>query len=138
MGLSLFVCSRVRNIYSVRDLITKLKECDHSVRQKGCDFLLDGEVGGFDVFYSVLGHFHRDLSSEAKDKAWEIVSRAARDLTERMGKVLEQGSSGLNKDKDSKEGWLTKTKMLLYVFCQMMEMFETQESSSTDVMMAAV
>lgn len=49
--------------------------------------LLPAKDGGrdvFDVFFSVLVHFHKDLSKEAKRKAWEWILNAFGSLVQRL------------------------------------------------------
>ena len=46
----------VRQVLSIREIVTRLKECELAARQSGAAFVLDG---GFDVVYSVLAHVHK-------------------------------------------------------------------------------
>lgn len=47
------------------------------VKQRGCQFVLDG---GFDVIFSVLELFNKDLPQELKASAFDILTDAMNDL----------------------------------------------------------
>jgi hypothetical protein len=55
----------------------RLQDAKASFRQNGCGFVLDG---GFDVVYSALVLFHRDLPTEMKQSTFEIMTQTMTDL----------------------------------------------------------
>ena len=123
---------RVRCVYTIRELKTKLNECEAAVKQFGSGFLLDdGDCDGFDVCFSVLTHFHKqDLSPSAKKTSLHLLEKAISDLVQRLDAFLEQDSTHATSADKTK--WLTKTKMLVYLFCQTLEMAEAAETAGTN------
>ena len=123
---------RVRCVYTIRDLKTKLNECEAAVKQFGAGFLLgDGDCDGFDVCFSVMTHFHKqDLSAAAKMASLQLLEKALCDLVQGLDAFLEQQDSSPAPTAD-KTNWLTKTKMLAYLFCQTLEMAEAAETAGT-------
>lgn len=86
----------VENEYSIRELKTKLvvsfqiirvmhpyliqyfnQDIQVMVKQRGCQFVLEG---GFDVIFSVLELFNKELPQELKVSAFEILADATNDL----------------------------------------------------------
>ncbi len=79
----------VRSVLSLRDLLTRLKQCELSVRQGGSAFVLDG---GFDVLYSVLRHLHgREVGSDCKASAFFALERGLASLEKELDRVLAGG-----------------------------------------------
>ena len=122
---------RVRCVYTIRDLKTKLNECEAAVKQFGSGFLVgDGDCDGFDVCFSILTHFHKqDLSLAAKRASLHMLEKALVDLVQGLDIFLEQNSTTTTTG--DKIMWLTKTKMLVYLFCQTLEMAEAASSASS-------
>ena len=116
----------VRNEYSVRDLKTKLNECELAVKQSGAGFLT-ADCNGFDVLYSVLGRFNGELPAAFKRSAFGLLERATGDVVQKLDAFLEQDPGSMATAE--KTGLLTCTKMLVYLVCQMLELFEAAETS---------
>ena len=65
-----------------------LQECQQSVKSSGCNFILGD---GFDVIFSVLQQFTKDLSLDYKGNAFEIVLRAMEHLIQTLDHTLGGG-----------------------------------------------
>ena len=59
----------VENVYNIRDLKIKIQDCIQSVEQEGAVFVLHD---GFDVIFSVLQMFHKDISVHMKEQTMGI------------------------------------------------------------------
>ena len=97
----------VENEYSIRELKTKLlvriqrqkfvnridlcllQDTQVSVRQKGSQFVLDG---GFDVIFSVLELFNKEIPQEYKSSAFEILLDAMDDLIRQVDGFINGGN----------------------------------------------
>ncbi|XP_059092288.1 condensin complex subunit 1-like isoform X2 [Tigriopus californicus] len=131
---------RVRQIYPIRDLPTKLKDAEMALggsASGGFTCLLPESEGGgdfFDVFFSVLVHFHKDLSKEAKRKAWEWIQEAFGGLVQTLDRELNAARD--ESTHEERGQWTVAMKMLVYLFTQMIEMMEANETSSSDLLMS--
>lgn len=94
------------------------------MRQSGSAFVLDG---GFDVIYSALAHLHKEIGAECKGAAFSVLQRGLNSLEKELDRVLQGEVHGMGAA--DKESWLNKTKMLVYLMCQMMELLEAQDTS---------
>lgn len=128
---------RVRQIYPIRDLPTKLKDAEMALSgSAGFACLLPAKDGGrdvFDVFFSVLVHFHKDLSKEAKRKAWEWILNAFGSLVQRLDGELTTPNAITHEERAQRA---VAMKMLVYLFTQMIEMMEANETSSSELLMS--
>ena len=78
----------VENVYNVRDLKVKIQDANHDVQQCGADFVLRE---GFDIIFSVLQEFHKDVNVHMKQQAMEIVMQAMLNNIEQLAQVLNSG-----------------------------------------------
>merc|ERR1712223_25031 len=118
----------VENEYSIRELKTKLVDTQVMVNQRGSQFILDG---GFDVIFSVLELFHKDLPHEFKAQAFECLEEGLDHLIRNIDVFA--GSSDLGNDRE-KLDLANKMKMIVYLLCQLVELIEAdvlQKESAT-------
>lgn len=120
---------RVRCVYNTRDLKTKLNECLSAVKRVGSDFLLS-DCDGFDVCFSVLTNFH-NLSVDSKRSTVGMMEKALAHLVQGLDAFLEQEPASLASDE--KTEWQSKMKMLLYLYCQLLELAEAAESTGGEL-----
>ena len=78
----------VENVYNVRDLKVKIQDANHDVQQCGADFVLRE---GFDIIFSVLHEFHKDVNVHMKQQVMEIVMQAMLNNIEQLAQVLNSG-----------------------------------------------
>eukprot|EP00794_Sanderia_malayensis_P003745 gene3745-4267_t len=106
----------VKELYSNRELNSKVNECEAEFAEKGATAVLSE----FDVLYSVLRHFH-ELPTELKEKAWMIIVNA---LSKHVGElVMIIDPEGM--DYQQQNIHLDAVKMISYLLTQFMEMFES-------------
>merc|ERR1712223_292510 len=118
----------VENEYSIRELKTKLVDTQVMVKQSGCQFILDG---GFDVIFSVLELFHKDLPLEFKASAFECLEEGLDHLIRSIDVFV--GGSDIGNDREKSE-LACKMKMIVYLLCQLVELIEAdvlQKESAT-------
>lgn len=118
---------RVEDVFPIRELQSKLKDCEVAFQRQGCGFI---QTGAFDVLYSVLTHFHKDLSGSFKSKTFDILHKALQDLVQKLDYLLDQGNV---MDSEEKAERLSQMKMILYLFCQFVELQEANDTSSADL-----
>ena len=111
---------RVETEYSIRELKLKLRDLQQDVQEKGSKFVLDG---GFDVIYSVLTHFRKELPPEFKQDALEILCHGTADVIRTTDFFL---CSNEISDTNAKKGFATRMKMIVYLLCQVIEMTEAE------------
>ena len=111
---------RVQNEYSIRELKLKLRDVQQDVQDKGSKFILDG---GFDVLYSVLTLFHKEMPSEYKQDSLEVLCQGTADVIRTTDLFL---CSTELANTNEKKGYATRMKMIVYLLCQMVEMFEAE------------
>ena len=137
----------VHEVFSIRELKTKIKECELKVRQTGSDVLLSG---GFDVCYSVLMHFNKDLPPELKEATLKMTEMALHDVERRVDHALTQGSQSHDLifftlhliiipemtplPFSEKQAWLNKLKMGTFLLCQQVELLESHDASASDAL----
>ena len=80
--------SKVRKWLFFIDLCL-LQDTQVSVRQKGSQFVLDG---GFDVIFSVLELFNKEIPQEYKSSAFEILLDAMDDLIRQVDGFINGGN----------------------------------------------
>ena len=88
------------------------------VNQKGSIFVLEG---GFDVIFSVLDLFHKELPHEFKAQAFEILAEGLDHVVRNVDGLAI--SSEMSNDRE-KAKWATIMKMLVYLMCQLVELVE--------------
>jgi len=113
----------VRESYGVRELKKKLQDCQSDVQHYGSDFVIDNE--GFDIIFSVIENFHKDVSGDMKQKSMEITFSGMTHLVEHLAQKLDSGEL---LERDERERTLNIFKMLLYLFCQLVELIEADQS----------
>lgn len=86
------------------------------VKQKGSQFVLEG---GFDVIFSVLELFHKDLPHEQKSSAFEILVSGMDHLIRSIDDFMGGG------DDNQKANLATKMKMIVYLLCELVELIES-------------
>ncbi len=101
----------------VEDLVS-LQETEKSSHEKGADFVLRG---GFDVIFSVLELFNKDIPHEFKLSAFEILCNGMDHLIRSIDAFV--GGSDIS-DEREKLQLANKMKMILYLLCQLAELIE--------------
>ncbi|XP_033119867.1 condensin complex subunit 1-like isoform X2 [Anneissia japonica] len=106
----------VEDLCASRQIADKVFGCKSLMRNEGPLMLLEN----FDIFYSVLRQF-KDINSEVKEMAWELLISMCRQQTQNVASYLEDDQL----DSVSSHRHLNFVKMNLYLLSQMAEAFET-------------
>jgi len=114
----------VDNVYNMRDLKIKLQDMAQSVQQVGANFIL---FEGFDVLFSLLGEFTKNATPDMKNQGVEIAMKGMVSLVDQLAVFLNNNHQG-GMDSDERLKNLNKMKMMLYVFCQMVQKVEGDQS----------
>jgi len=121
----------VENVYNMRDLKIKLQDCTISVQQQGAEFVL---TEGFDVIFSLLQEYSKNATIDMKQQGFDIVVRGMSSLVESLAAVL---NSGQLLETDERVTNLNCMKMMLYLFCQLVEMVDMEQGSMVDAVTGA-
>lgn len=121
---------RVENEYSIRELKIKLRDVQQDVQDLGAKFIVKN---GFDVLFSVLTNFHKELPSELKQDALEILCQGIGDVIRTTDLFLCSTELG---NKGEKKGYATRMKMIVYLLCQMVELLEAQAQQNESASIA--
>jgi len=113
----------VENVYTVRELKMKLQDAQQDVQLHGADFVIDYD--GFDIIFSVVEAFNKDITGDMKQLAMQITSDGMANLIESLSQILNTGEL---LEHDERIRNLNKTKMLLYLFCQLIEHIEGDQN----------
>ena len=106
---------RVETEYSIRELKTKLRDIQQDIQESGAKLILNG---GFDVLFSVLAHFHKEIPPEYKQDAIEILCQGTEDVIRTTDLFLCSMDSG---SVNEKKGYATRMKMIVYLLCQIVD-----------------
>jgi len=121
----------VENVYNMRDLKIKLQDCTISVQQQGAEFVL---TEGFDVIFSLLQEYSKNATIDMKQQGFDIVVRGMASLVDSLAAVLNSGQLLEMEDRVSN---LNCMKMMLYLFCQLVEMVDMEQGSMVDAVTGA-
>jgi len=121
----------VENVYNTRDLKIKLQDCTISVQQEGAEFVL---TEGFDVIFSLLQEYSKNATFDMKQQGFDIVVRGMASLVDSLAAVLTSGQLLETEDRVSN---LNCMKMMLYLFCQLVEMVDQEQGSMVDAVTGA-
>ena len=121
---------RVETEYSIRELKTKLRELQCDVQASGAEFIVKG---GFDVLFSVLAHFHKEMPPEFKHDALEILCQGTADVIRTTDAFL--CSTNLSNISE-KKGYATRMKMIVYLLCQFVELIEAEAQQQNSASIA--
>lgn len=121
----------VENVYNTRDLKIKLQDCTISVQQQGAEFVL---TEGFDVIFSLLQEYSKNATFDMKQQGFDIVVRGMASLVDSLAGVLTSGQLLETEDRVSN---LNCMKMMLYLFCQLVEMVDQEQGSMVDAVTGA-
>eukprot|EP00092_Neocalanus_flemingeri_P032797 GFUD01035670.1.p1 GENE.GFUD01035670.1~~GFUD01035670.1.p1 ORF type:complete len:1485 (+),score=509.47 GFUD01035670.1:55-4509(+) len=121
----------VENVYNTRDLKIKLQDCTIGVQQQGAEFVLNE---GFDVIFSLLQEYHKNATFDMKQQGFDIVVRGMGSLVDSLALVL---NSGQLLETDDRVSQLNCMKMMLYLFCQLVEMVDMEQASAVDAVTGA-
>jgi len=121
----------VENVYNIRDLKIKLQDCTISVQQQGAEFVL---TEGFDVIFSLLQEYSKNATIDMKQQGFDIVVRGMSSLVESLAAVL---NSRQLLESDERVTNLNCMKMMLYLFCQLVEMVDMEQGSMVDAVTGA-
>ena len=121
---------RVENEYSIRELKIKLRDVQQDVQDIGAKFITKN---GFDVLFSVLTNFHKELPPELKQDALEILCQGTADVIRTTDLFL--CSTELSNTSE-KKGYATRMKMIVYLLCQMVELLEAQAQQNDSASIA--
>jgi len=121
----------VENVYNTRDLKIKLQDCTISVQQQGAQFVL---FEGFDVIFSLLQEYHKSATFDMKQQGFDIVVRGMASLVDSLALVL---NSGQLLESEERVSNLNCMKMMLYLFCQLVELVEQEQGSMVDAVTGA-
>jgi len=137
----------VENVYNTRDLKIKLKDCKLSVQQQGSEFVLND---GFDVIFSLLQEYHKSATTDMKQLGFYIMSEAMESLVNSLATLLNSGGGSQSSqhsqqqlasqnllDPEDRLTSLNSMKMTLYLFCQLVEMIDTEQAASVDAVTGA-
>lgn len=80
----------------------------------------------------MLQRFRKDLSHGAKGNAFEILLKAMEHLIQTLDHTLGGETSELTSAVKSE--WSTRMKMLTYLFCQMIEMLEAEDTAGSELL----
>lgn len=113
----------VENVYNGRELKKKLEDCQTDVQMNGSDFVVDND--GFDILFSVIEAFHKEVTGDMKQRSMQITIDGMKHLVDHLSKILDSGEL---LEHEERERNLNVTKMLLYLFCQLVELIEGDQS----------
>ncbi|XP_061198116.1 condensin complex subunit 1-like [Saccostrea echinata] len=114
----------VDEVLSFREIPGSLQALKSSFRVNGAKCLLEN----FDVFFSILC-LRKDVQPDLKEDAWQLLLKVAKSLATEVASVLEDTSL----EPGSRLSHLNQVKMLCYLLCQFMEMFEDDSKEKSDV-----
>ncbi|KAK3104798.1 hypothetical protein FSP39_010318 [Pinctada imbricata] len=120
-GISHYV---VDEVLTLREIPSALQGAKNSFRSNGCRCVLDK----FDVFFSIVC-LKKDVQADLKDDAWQLLLKVGKSLATDVAKVLEDTSLETEIRQDN----LNMVKMLCYLICQYMEMFEESHQEAGQV-----
>ncbi|RWS27166.1 condensin complex subunit 1-like isoform X1 [Leptotrombidium deliense] len=118
----------VSNEYGSREASQLLTEIRDRFTLEGPEFILDK----FDVFYSILVNF-KSLEHKVKLDAWKIIYKAVTSMVSTFFdlNVSRDASGSENSDRSRN---CNIFKMLLFIYCTLMELFEDQDAKhSSDI-----
>ncbi|XP_022328669.2 condensin complex subunit 1-like isoform X1 [Crassostrea virginica] len=114
----------VDEILSLREIPSALQAVKSSFRGNGAKCLLEK----FDVLFSVLC-LKKDIQPDLKEDAWQLILKVGKSLATETAGVLEETSL----EPGSRLSYLNQVKMLCYLLCQFMDMFEDDVKEKCDV-----
>ncbi|KAI1309383.1 Condensin complex subunit 1 [Halotydeus destructor] len=114
----------VETDFNQREVEKLLPDCAEHLRNFGPDFILKD----FDVFYGVLKNFST-LDSKLLDSALRIIIKATDQLRENLRNVLNESVA---EEDDDRTQQCNALKMILYVLCYMIELFEEKETKKSN------
>ncbi|KAF5285103.1 hypothetical protein FQA39_LY16792 [Lamprigera yunnana] len=111
----------VRNVVSVKELHSKIREAKQCFRDEGSEFILDN----FDTYYSILHHSDA-LSIDVVIQGFEDLQKATEGLNNNINFLLED-KDGLTPEFNLK--YVTVIKMLIYVYTNIVVLIEQKIES---------
>ncbi|XP_048728818.2 condensin complex subunit 1-like isoform X3 [Ostrea edulis] len=114
----------VDEILSFREIPGALQAMKSSFRSTGAKCLLEN----FDVLFSILC-LRKDVQPDLKEGAWELILKVGKSLATDVASALEDTSL----EPGFRLSHLNQVKMLCYLLCQYMEMFEDDSKEKSDV-----
>lgn len=121
---------RVATEYSIRELKIKLRDVQQDVQDLGAKFIVKD---GFDVLFSVLTNFHKEMPPELKQIALEILCQGTADVIRTTDLFLCSTELG---NSNEKKAYATRMKMIVYLLCQMVELLEAQSQQNDSASIA--
>ena len=115
----------VEYTYSEQEVNDKLPSCVNNLSQRGCDFILED----FDVFYGVISHFD-SLDRKITEKAWKCIVKSADTLLTDLQDIL--NDSVVDDEISDKRRQCNILKMIMYIYCSMIEKYEEQEAKANN------
>ena len=121
---------RVEKEYSIRELKLKLRDIQQDVQEQGSKFITEG---GFDVLFSVLAQFHKEMPPDFKQISLEILCQGTADVIRTTDLFL--CSTDLS-NTNEKKGYANRMKMTVYLLCQLVEMLEAESQQKDSASIA--